>query len=749
MILSDDDLTYLKRLYDHAPISICVVSPENEDTRPVYANPEFERGDYKTAETRNVDGQTSHIVLDSRLSKGPARFKVTELRLKGYHGPFFILWEVAEQDQSGTSSNTFLTTMSHEIRSPMQAVFGMLELIDAESARHDQVPAKTIRPMINTAKNSASNVLEILDDVLDLAKMNAEMFDLDHYEIPLRTLVSGIIEALQVKTIDVPVELKQDIDETVPPVVKGDPKRLRQVLMNLCSNALKFTEQGSVTIRIDNLSKNPEAKHIILRFEVIDTGIGIKPEVQKKLFSPFVQADSSTSRKYGGTGLGLSITNKLIEMMGGQIGIESEEGKGSNFWFEIPTSSVPIQDKSEAEQVFQSNLLDGIKILSVEDHPRAAQEIKNSLESVGGTVTSVSNLTDARRTLAKTPFDVGIVDQGLPDGLGVELIREISQVYPAMELIMYTAREDTGLEYTLKTLGATYLSKPASREGLINTVKDLIKIDPDYSIDGKGKVLLVDDTQAVAEVFRQQFKSLKVDADYAQSGQDALEKMQKANYDMVITDFHMPGMDGVELAAKIRSGTHGLKTSSNTPVIALSADINIAQKNVYQEKGFQECLLKPVTLAQLNRLFFRWGILTATQKDPKQTGDDDMTPTTDTHPQVGLNAPGQSGHIDFKALEERIGAVNQDTKNMLESFVKMTAPRVNELHSAYDNRDLKRLSDLAHSLKGAALSACAPKLAELGESLQAINENNYSSAFPLLKEIETEIGEIQKTVESL
>lgn len=749
MNLSDDDLTYLKRLYDHAPVSICVVNPQDENQRPVYANPAFDRGDYKIAPAKNIDSQTTKLTLDSRLSKGPAAFQVTELRLKGYHGPLYILWELIEKVDTASSSNTFLTTMSHEIRSPMQAVFGMMELIGAETSKHTDIPSRKISPMIETAKSSASNVLEILDDVLDLAKMNADMFDLDHYEIPLRTLVSGITEALQVKTIDTNVELKQEIDESVPAVVKGDPKRLRQVLMNLCSNALKFTKEGSVTVRIDNLSKNPDAKHVILRFEVIDTGIGIDPQTQKKLFRPFVQADSTTSRKYGGTGLGLSITNKLVEMMGGQIGIESEEGKGSCFWFEIPTSSVPIGSENDPESTLQRDLLDGIKILSVEDHPSASKEIKNSLESVGCAVTSVANLTEARKALANKAFDASIIDQGLPDGLGVDLIREIAQAYPSMELIMYTARQDKGLEYTLKTLGATYLSKPASRQGLISTIKSLVKIDHEPSINGTGKVLLVDDTPAVAEVFRQQFKNLNVSADFASSGKDALDKMKQSDYDMIITDFHMPEMDGVELATKVRSGKLGLKTSSNTPIIALSADISIAQKESHPDIDFQECLLKPVTLAQLSHLFFRWGILNANPKDKKKST---KATKSEVREKPVKSQGAQSGdilHIDFDALKERVGAADKDAKHILTTFIKMTTPRVEELQTAYDNRDIQKISDLAHSLKGAALSACAPKLAELGESLQAINENTYPNAFPLLREIETEINEIQKTVENL
>ena len=212
--------------------------------------------------------------------------------------------KVAEADALAEMKSNFLATMSHEIRTPMQAIFGLLELIA------DEKPSENISEMVRTAQGAASGLLEILDDILDLAKMDADKMELDMFEVPVRMLVRGLLEALAVKVHGVDIALIDDIEQDVPFVVIGDPKRLRQIIMNLCGNALKFTHQGSVTVRVTSKVEHIDVPKdgVGLRFEVIDTGIGMSEEVCDRLFGSFVQADNSTSRKYGGTGLGLSIS---------------------------------------------------------------------------------------------------------------------------------------------------------------------------------------------------------------------------------------------------------------------------------------------------------------------------------------------------------------------------------------------------------------------------------------------------------
>ena len=369
---------------------------------------------------------------------------------------------IAYADGLAQQKSNFLATMSHEIRTPMQTIYGILELIAAEK------PDDKIATMIKTAQGAASSLLEILDDVLDVAKIDADAMELDVYEVPVRLMVQGIIEALLVKVRGVHVTLEDDIGTDVPFVVMGDPKRLRQILMNLCSNALKFTHEGHVTVRVSTKVQhiNPPRGGLGLRFEVIDTGIGMSEEVCNRLFTSFTQADNTTSRKYGGTGLGLSICKKLVELMDGQIGVISESDKGSTFWFEIPTEEV-FTDESRIELPN----LEGISVLSVEDHPQGAKEIQNSLISMGATVEHCTSCEQAIKLVKQRPFDVAVVDQGLPDGLGLDLIREMMTLRPYMGMVMYTVRDDIGLAHSLQSLGAFYITKPASRVGLGETVK--------------------------------------------------------------------------------------------------------------------------------------------------------------------------------------------------------------------------------------------------------------------------------------
>ncbi|MCB1782473.1 MAG: response regulator [Alphaproteobacteria bacterium] len=604
--------------------------------------------------------------------------------------------KIAAADALAEQKSNFLATMSHEIRTPMQTIYGLLELIGEEDLSAD------VRSMTSTAKEAASGLLEILDDILDFAKMDAQKMALDAFEVPLRTLVYGLLEALAVKVRGKAVELRHDIAQDVPFVITGDPKRLRQILMNLTGNALKFTEKGNVTIRVtrDCLHMTPTQGQLGLRFEVVDTGIGMPEDVAAQLFQPFTQADSSTARKFGGTGLGLSISKKLVEMMDGLIGVESREGKGSTFWFEIPALEV-----STSETSVDLPQLDGISVLSVEDHPQGAKEIVRSLESMGATVESCPSYAEGLDLIKRRPFDVALVDQGLPDGVGLDLVKQVIKLRPSTGIIMYTVHDDSGLQHSLQSLGAAYLCKPASRAGLGEAVQDAASKAARLKLDGPTRMLIAEDTEGVQDVLRRQLAKLGVEADFVTDGKQALDALATGKYGILLTDLHMPEIDGYALVKTVRDREQD--SSTHFPVIVLTADVQMSQRQVYMSYGFDECLLKPVSLGQFKRLLIRWGLMS--EVGTIEEDDTSAPPTPD-----GLTDPA----IDREGLVAQMGALDEGTIEMLQMFVEMTEPLVLKLKEELATGDAEGLTETAHSLKGSARSACATMLGELAARLQ-------------------------------
>lgn len=607
--------------------------------------------------------------------------------------------------------SNLLATMSHELRTPMQSVFGFLELMMLES------PSDKMKEMIEQAMVSASGVLEILDDVLDVAKIDADKMVLERFEVPIRTLVRGVMEALEPKVQNKTVEIRDDIAADVPLVVIGDPKRLRQILINLAGNAVKFTSDGHVTLRVQVADRDP----MRLRFEVEDSGIGLSEEAQKKLFQPFVQADNSTSREFGGTGLGLSICRKLVELMGGEIGVTSEVGRGTIFWFEVPVSKAD-------EELSQDPMPDltGLTILSVEDHPMAAREIVSTLSSMGARVESCRSAAEARDILTYRPFDVVMSDQSLSDGttIGIEIIRYVADKWPRSGLVMYTAREDAGLKQSLKSLGATYLEKPASRRGLGEAVAQVAarSCSSDTGEMVEPKILVVEDTELVRMMLSRQFETLGVAVDFAENGIEALEKIDTTNYRLVLSDLHMPRMDGYGLIKEIR--TKDSLSGVHLPVILLTADIQMSGYRSYMPLGFDECLLKPISLGALRQMLVRWGVpMQKTQAfdsgefqsfERKRLYDQVAAERYKDHDDDDLGYFS----LDMEVLKEQMGELDASALDMLSKFPDMMRPLLDQLQPAYEAQSYDTLREVAHSLKGAARSAGAMRLGDLCEKLQ-------------------------------
>ena len=746
------DISKTRILFDHCPIGLIVVARDRQKLKILYTNSCFHKlsGATGSAETLSElwPGKPGKELV--KLLAAPslpdtmtALFNETWLRLRFQNGNWegqdaIFIWvnnvsrsseigslqqALADADKAAEIKSNFLATMSHEMRTPMQSVFGLLELIALEK------PSANVMDMVTIAKASAVGMLEILDDILDLAKMDAEKMELDMFEVPVRTLTRGVLEALSVKVQGKPIELLDEIGEDVPFVVIGDPKRLRQILINFTGNALKFTETGSVKIKVSTKTKHLPANPtgVNLRFEVIDTGMGMSEDVKARLFQSFTQADNSTARKFGGTGLGLSICKKLVTLMNGQIGVDSKPGEGSVFWFEIPTESIATD-----ANIMEMPDLRGISVLSVEDHPLGAKEIMNSLRSMGATVDSCATYGEALELVKRRPFDVGIIDQGLPDGLGIDLIRDIINIRPFMGLFMYTVRDDPGLQHSLQNLGVKYLAKPASRLGLGQAVIEAVSKSAHFELSGPSRLLIAEDTPSVQDLLKRQLSALGCEADFATNGREAHEALSTGKYGILITDLHMPEMDGYALVQKIRKTE--TETGKHMPVIVLTADVQMSQRQVYLENGFDECLLKPVSLGHFRRLLIRWGLL-------KEEECIEIRPSTPIESTLD-NA------IDMNALIAQMGAFDDDAKEMLGFFVEMTKPLIERLEKAFADNDLKEITEAAHSLKGAARSACANKLGDIAAEIQSDAEEKRINNMTLKQTIE-EFFRVESEIQNL
>ena len=730
-------------VYDLAPIGLCIIEGEKR----LYTNPLFSKmlpaglpaeAEKALKEKQDIAG------LDIQLPEkgGWGRLTLSHTQLDNRQIALLWLDDISEAKRIAFEAtvmaemkSAFLASMSHEIRTPMQSVYGLLELV------HDEpIPAET-REMVVTARKSASGLLEILDDILDLAKVEAGKVELDNFEIPLRTLAYGVMECMEVKLLGKPVKMLTDIEQSLPFVVMGDPTRLRQIMLNLVGNAMKFTEKGNITLRINTKMKTITAPEggLALRFEVEDTGIGMPPHVCKKLFQAFVQADNSTTRKYGGTGLGLSISQKLVELMGGHIGVDSVEGKGSTFWFEIPTMAASEQVKVDLPN------LDGLAVISVEDHPKGAKEILSSLTSMGAKVESVPTYKEGLDLIKKRPFDVAVIDQGLPDGLGIDLLKEAAKLRPFMGLILYTVRNDLGMQYTAKVIGAKFLSKPASRLGLGEAVKAAAKQVSAQDYTGPRRLLIAEDTESVQDVLRRQLAKLGVEADFVMNGVAALKALEKKEHGILFTDLHMPEMDGYQLVAAIRAmeEKESVDMHKRFPVVAITADVQLTQRQAYLAYGFDECLLKPVSLGQFKQLLIRWGVLresAGTQKIAE--AEEPSIIETAAAPSATLPPA-----VDRKAMVAQMGAVDAGTIDMMRMFIKMTLPIFEKIDAAFAQNNTHGLKELAHSLKGSARSACCPHLGNLAAEMQENTEKGQPITSDMIAALKTEFTRVTAEIE--